>query len=155
MTRHSASPGTTNGHRAEPAPEAALGILKVLVVDDQKTMRSILRRLLHEIGVNVVVEAQEGRQALDLLGRPEGQDVDLIITDLNMPGMDGLKFCNHVRRSETLRARHVPILVLTAEPDGLLIDVVRQVGAAEIVHKPISAPELRGCVERLVGIKGT
>ena len=79
----------------------------------------------------------------------------MIISDPNMPGMDGLKFCDHVRRSETLRARRVPILVLTAEPDGLLTDVVRQVGAAEIVHKPISAPELRGYVERLVGIKGT
>ena len=151
--RHSASPGTTNGHRAEPAPEAALGILKVLVVDDQKTMRSILRRLLHEIGVNVVVEAEEGRQALDLLGRPEGQDIDLIVSDLNMPGMGSLKFCDHVRRSESLRARHTPIMILTAEPDGLLLDVVRQAGAAIIAHKPISAPELRGYIEQLVGIK--
>ena len=128
-------------------------MLKVLVVDDQKTMRSILRRLLREIAVDDVVEAEEGQQALDLLGRPEGRDIDLIISDLNMPGMDGLKFCDHVRRSEILRARHIPILMLTVEPDGLLLDVVRQVGAAIIVHKPISAPELRGYVERLIGIK--
>jgi len=153
MTRHSASPGTTNGHRAEPTTGVALSTLKVLVVDDQQTMRSILRRLLREMAIDNVVEAEDGQQALDLLGRPEGQDIDLIISDLNMAGMDGLKFCDRVRRSETLRARHTPIMILTAEPDGLLLDVVRQVGAAIIVHKPISAPELRGYIERLVGIK--
>ena len=153
MTRHSASPGTTNGHRAGPTTGVALGTLKVLVVDDQLTMRRILRRLLRDIAIDNVVEAEDGQQALDLLGRAEGQDIDLIISDLNMPGMDGLKFCDHVRRSETLRARHTPIMILTAEPDGLLLDVVRQVGAAIIVHKPISAPELRGYVEQLVGIK--
>ena len=155
MMRCPVSPGRADGHRAGPAAEVGLSMLKVLLVDDQKTMRSILRQLLHEIAIDDVVEAEEGQEGLDLLTRSEGQKIDLIITDLYMPGMDGLKFCDSVRRSKSLRARHIPILMLTAEPEGLLLDVVRQVGAAKVVQKPICAPDLRTHIEGLVGLSST
>lgn len=138
-----------NGTEATGAP---LALLQVMVIDDQKSMRSILRRMLHALGIEGVHEAGDGREALDMLLHPNAPAVDFIICDLNMRGMDGLTFCNSVRRSHALRDRHLPILILTAEQDEFLLDVVRQVGAADVAHKPISVVDLRRYIEQLVGI---
>jgi CheY-like chemotaxis protein len=59
-----------------------------------------------------------------------------------------------VRRDDDLRNRRIPILLLTAERDKLVLDVLRQVGATAIAHKPISGPELKVVIERLVGFSG-
>jgi two-component system chemotaxis response regulator CheY len=114
-------------------------------------MRRIVRSLLAAIGITHVLEAVNGQEALDLLVGAEGAAIDLIICDLNMPQMDGLAFCNQLRRTEQLRARHLPVLILTAERDEMLLEVVRQVGAAGVAHKPISAPELRNHMQHLLG----
>lgn len=68
--------------------------LKVMLVDDQSAVRAIVRRALHSLGISSVVEAADGQMALKLLNSDEGRRSDLIICDLNMPGMDGLAFCN-------------------------------------------------------------
>lgn len=125
--------------------------LCALIVDDQHTMRRIVRSLLSAIGISQVLEAANGQEALDLLVKPEGASVDLIICDLNMPEMDGLAFCNQLRRTEQLRNRHIPVLILTATRDEMVLEVVRQVGAAGVAHKPISAPELRSHMQNLLG----
>jgi len=116
-------------------------------------MRKILRQLLESITIRNVTEAANGHEALDILGT-YGDTCDLIMCDLMMDKMDGLEFCNAVRRDENLRKRHIPILLLTAERDKLVLDVVRQVGASAIVHKPVSAPELKVVIERLIGFNG-
>ncbi len=136
---------------ATPSPRGADLQLCALIVDDQQTMRRIVRSLLGAIGITRVLEAVNGQEALDLLVQSEGAAVDLIICDLNMPLMDGLSFCNHLRRTEQLRNRRIPVLILTAEHDEMLLEVVRQVGAAGIAHKPISAPELRRHMQNLLG----
>jgi len=130
-----------------------LSTLSVLVIDDQRAMRKILRQLLESITIRNVTEAANGQEALDILST-YGDTCDLIMCDLMMDKMDGLEFCNAVRRDENLRKRHIPILLLTAERDNLILDVVRQVGATAIAHKPISAPELKMVIERLVGFNG-
>ena len=79
--------------------------------------------------------------------------VDLVICDLLMPVMDGLTFCNKIRRDIRLKSRHVPILLLTAVTDDLVLQVARQVGAIDVVNKPIAAPELGKRIEKLIGIK--
>lgn len=144
------APHATTPNGSEPA--APLTLLQVMVIDDQKSMRSILRRMLHSLGIEGVHEAGDGKEALDMLLRPNAPAVDFIICDLNMRGMDGLTFCNSIRRSHALRDRHLPILILTAEQDEFLLDVVRQVGAANVAHKPISVADLRRYIEQLVGI---
>lgn len=133
--------------------ERAQEALNLLVIDDQRTMRRIIRQLLATIHVRHIHEAADGQQALDLLADPKTPWIDLIICDLVMEGMDGLGFCNKLRSDAVLRERHIPVLILTAEHNPLLLDVVRQVGAADIAHKPISSPGLREKIERLVGVR--
>jgi two-component system chemotaxis response regulator CheY len=152
---------TLIGNHAKSGRPVAAGVaapavdcgLRILVIDDQQTMRKIMRRLLNIIGIREILEASDGRAALDLLLNPRTPWVDVVICDLMMPGMDGLAFCNSVRRDDSLRQRHLPIMVLTAERDEMLLQVARQVGAVDIANKPISAPELERRIERLVGIK--
>ena len=135
---------------------AALGTdvgLKVMVIDDQASMRRIVRQLLASNGIRDVLEAGDGAEALEQLQKPEHAGVDLVICDLMMPVMDGLTFCNQMRRDIRLKSRHVPILLLTAVTDELVLQVARQVGALDIANKPIAASELGRRIEHLVGIK--
>ena len=134
---------------------ALLHTFKILVVDDQRSMRGILRQLLRSLGIDEVVEAANGAQAIELLMAAKDPDIDLIICDLFMDEMDGLAFCQNIRRSEALRKKHIPIMLLTAERDPFLLDVLRQVGVSHIAAKPISAPELRQCIEKLIGVSLT
>ena len=137
----------------DPASLAASSDLRVLVVDDQAAMRRIVKQLLATNGIHEVVEAGDGSEALDHLLRAGEAPVDLVICDLLMPVMDGLTFCNKMRRDIRLKSRHVPILLLTAVTDDLVLQVARQVGAIDVVNKPIAAPELGKRIEKLIGIK--
>lgn len=127
--------------------------LKVMIIDDQVSMRRIVRQLLASNGIRDVLEAGDGAEALEQLQKPEHESVDLVICDLMMPVMDGLTFCNQMRRDIRLKSRDVPILLLTAVTDELVLQVARQVGALDIVNKPIAASELGRRIEHLVGIK--
>jgi len=127
--------------------------LKVMVIDDQASMRRIVRQLLASNGIRDVLEAADGAEALEQLQKPENAGIDLVICDLMMPVMDGLTFCNQMRRDIRLKSRQVPILLLTAVTDELVLQVARQVGALDIANKPIAASELGRRIEHLVGIK--
>ena len=132
-------------------PDDATGAIRVLVVDDQSAMRSIIRQLLHQVGIDDVVEAENGEQAFDMLRNAGNKDPDVIICDLHMNRGDGMEFCNAARRDEKLRNRHIPILILTGDTDEMMHDVAAQVGAAAILTKPISALDLRRQIEMAVG----
>lgn len=127
--------------------------LTVMIIDDHRSMRSIIRSLLNQIGVTSTIEAEDGVQALEQLNRIGAPEIDLILCDLMMDGMDGLEFANNLRRSQTLSKSQTPLLILTAETDKFLLDVVRQVGVSDIVNKPISAPDLCRRIEQLVGFR--
>lgn len=131
----------------------AASVLTVLLIDDQRTMRKIARQLLAPAGISDIIEAENGQEALDTLTHPRAPDIDLIICDLTMEKMDGLEFCNAVRRHDALKKKQIPIILLTAETDEFILDIARQVGAADVANKPISGPELLSRIERLVGIK--
>ena len=127
--------------------------LNILVIDDQRAMRRIVRQLLSDIHVHHVLEAEDGRAGLEVLTAPDAPWIDMVICDLMMEGMDGLGFCNALRADAMLRERHIPVLILTAEHNEMMLNVVRQVGAADIAHKPISALQLKQRMERLVGLR--
>jgi two-component system chemotaxis response regulator CheY len=127
--------------------------LTTLIIDDQRSMRRIVRQLLASLHMHQTLEAADGQQALDLLLDPKMPWIDLIICDLVMEGMDGIGFLNRLRGEAALRQRHIPVLILTAERNELLLEVVRQVGAADIAHKPISSPALREKIEKLIGLQ--
>ncbi len=125
--------------------------LHVLIVDDQRTMRSIIRQLLRQVGINNVSEAEHGEQALNLVRSHHGDTPDVIICDLHMQKMDGMEFCNELRRSDDACYRGIPILILTGDGDEMLHSVSRQVGAAKILTKPIGANELLAEIRTVIG----
>src|ERR1700754_3729051 len=89
------------------SPERPQEALTTLIIDDQRSMRRIVRQLLANIHMNRTLEAQDGQQAIDLLNDTKTPWIDLIICDLVMDGMDGLGFLNRLRHDEVLRQRHI------------------------------------------------
>ncbi len=129
-------------------------MLQVLVVDDQKSMRSIIRDLLKQAGIDKVEEAVNGDEALKWLRNPRADDPDVIITDLYMDGvdgMDGMELCNQIRRNEHLRGRATPIIILTGEEDEMMHEVGLQLGAASVLTKPVNAAELLAEIQTVIG----
>jgi two-component system chemotaxis response regulator CheY len=109
---------------------------KVLAVDDSRTMRDMLTYTLSQAGYEVL-EAEDGQKALAVLGRTK---VDCVITDLNMPVMDGLQLIRHLRG--TADHRLTPILMLTTEADVTKKDAGRQAGATGWLVKPFNPQKL-------------
>lgn len=89
-----------------------------------------------------------------ILCNPSFTDPDVIICDLHMETMDGLEFCNQVRRDEGIRTRAIPIIVLTGDRDTMVHEVSRQVGATAVLAKPISADQLLEQIHTAIGFSG-
>lgn len=118
--------------------------MNILIVDDEETVRSSIRRAFaHEPGVSVY-EAANGPEALNTLVRHE---CDLVVLDLHMPGMDGETTLRAIRRSPT-RA-NVPVVMLTGISDEKRVRGVLKLGVEDYLLKPIAPEEL---VERLLEI---
>ncbi|PHM73748.1 chemotaxis response regulator CheY [Xenorhabdus kozodoii] len=111
--------------------------LRFLVVDDFSTMRRIVRNLLKELGFNNVDEAQDGAEALAKLRSAE---FDFVISDWNMPNIDGLELLKAIRSEEQLAA--LPVLMVTAEAKKENIIAAAQAGASGYVVKPFTAATL-------------
>ena len=126
--------------------------LHVLVIDDHRTMRKIIARCLREIGITADADAGNGAEALAWLAMPNN-DPDVIICDLHMDEMDGLEFCNLVRRGKGLRDPNIPILLLTGESDRMLLEVAEQVGVKNVLQKPITARDLGAAIAAVVGFE--
>ena len=131
--------------------EDDFSMLQVLVVDDQKAMRSIIRNLLKQVGIDKVEEAANGEEALKWLQNPRANDPDVIITDLYMDGMDGIELCNKIRLSKIPGVRDIPVLMLTGDSDDFILKVSKQVGVFKILSKPIGAPELKKHISSALG----
>ena len=125
--------------------------LRALIVDDQRTMRSIVRNLLSQIGITDVVEAADGTEAIEIIKMPGETVPDFVICDLHMKDGDGMSFCNKLRRHKNNDLAQIPVLILTGDSDGLLHEVALQIGAARVLTKPISAPDLGREISRVVG----
>ncbi|MBT0722926.1 chemotaxis protein CheY [Rosenbergiella sp. S61] len=108
--------------------------LNFLVVDDFTTMRRIVRNLLKELGFTNVDEAEDGQDALNKL---QAGKFDFVISDWNMPNMDGLALLKTLRAEE--RFAHLPILMVTAEAKKENIIAAAQAGASGYVVKPFTA----------------
>ena len=115
----------------------------VLTVDDSRTMRDMLRLALDRAGYRVV-QAVDGLDGLAVL---EGEQPDVIVTDINMPRMDGFGFISEVRGEG--RHRFTPILVLTTESDAEKKNRARQAGATGWIVKPFDPIKLVDAVRRV------
>ncbi|WP_034293364.1 chemotaxis response regulator CheY [Herbaspirillum sp. RV1423] len=110
---------------------------KFLVVDDFSTMRRIVRNLLKELGYTNVDEAEDGVQALQKL---RSDQFDFVVSDWNMPNMDGLTMLQEIRKDPALSK--LPVLMVTAEAKKENIVAAAQAGANGYVVKPFTAATL-------------
>ncbi len=119
--------------------------LKFLIVDDFSTMRRIVRGLLKEIGYVNAEEAEDGAVALNLL---KNGKFDFVVSDINMPVMNGFELLNAIKKDDTLK--HLPVLMVTAE--ARKEDIVRaaQDGAAGYIVKPFTKATLEEKVQKIM-----
>ncbi len=118
--------------------------MKILIVDDFSTMRRIIKNLLRELGFNNTVEADDGQSALPKL---IGGGIDFLITDWNMPGMNGIELLRAVRADPNLRS--IPVLMVTAEAKREQIIEAAQAGVNGYVIKPFTAATLQEKIEKI------
>ena len=117
---------------------------RFLVVDDFSTMRRIVRNLLKELGFANVDEAEDGAVALQKL---KTAPYDFVVTDWNMPNMDGLTLLQSIRRTPELK--HLPVLMITAEAKKENIIAAAQAGASGYVVKPFTAVTLAEKLQKI------
>ncbi|TLM68466.1 MAG: response regulator [Deltaproteobacteria bacterium] len=116
---------------------------RVMAVDDSATVRQVLQMTLEGAGYQVV-EAVDGRDALDKLGRTT---VDMMVTDLNMPNMDGIDLIRHVRQSPG--NRFMPIIMLTTESQPEKKQEGKAAGASGWIVKPFKPEQLLAVVRMI------
>jgi len=112
--------------------------MRVLIVDDARVAREILKNLLKEIGITQVVFASSGNEAVETL---KTEKVDMILSDWNMPGMSGLDLLKKVRGDNTLAG--LPVIMGTAERMDQTIILAVQEGVTAYIKKPFGAQELQ------------
>ena len=119
--------------------------LKFLIVDDFSTMRRIIRGLLKEMGCNNAEEAEDGAIALAALKQ---QKFDFVVSDINMPNMNGFELLKAIKAEDSLR--HLPVLMVTAEARKEDIVLAAQSGAAGYIVKPFTKATLEEKVLKIL-----
>ena len=119
--------------------------LKFLIVDDFSTMRRIIRGLLKEMGCTDADEAEDGVVALAML---KAQKYGFVVTDINMPNMNGFDLLKAVKADASLK--HLPVLMVTAEARKEDIVIAAQTGAAGYIVKPFTKVTLEEKVQKIM-----
>ncbi|GAB4387947.1 MAG: response regulator [Thermodesulfovibrionales bacterium] len=118
--------------------------MKILIVDDCSTTRKLLGLYLKSRGYEVVY-AENGLDAMEKLGR---ESVNLVMTDLNMPFMDGLELTRSLKSDPGLR--HIPVLMVTTEADEEEKATALEAGASGYLVKPVSADEISSNIKHIL-----
>ena len=118
--------------------------LKILIVDDFSTMRRIIKNLLRDLGFNNTLEASDGTIALPML---KTGDFDLLVTDWNMPGMQGIDLLKAVRGDRSIA--ELPVLMVTAESKRDQIVEAAQAGVNGYIVKPFTAQTLKEKIDKI------
>jgi two-component system chemotaxis response regulator CheY len=118
--------------------------MKILIVDDFSTMRRIIKNLLRDLGFTNTVEADDGNTAVPILN---AGGIDFLVTDWNMPGMQGIDLLRHVRADEKLST--MPVLMVTAEQKREQIIEAAQAGVNGYIVKPFTAATLKEKIDKI------
>ena len=118
--------------------------MKILVVDDFSTMRRIIKNLLKDLGFANIQEADDGSTALPML---QQGDFDFVVTDWNMPGMQGIDLLRAIRADDKLK--HLPVLMVTAEAKKEQIVAAAQASVNGYVVKPFTAATLKEKLDKI------
>jgi len=119
--------------------------LRCLVVDDSRTARRHMQKLLASCGIDQVLEAENGKQAIDVLST---ERVDFVVTDYNMPEMNGRELAEYISNSEY---SYLPVLMVTSEEDGGKLNAVRQAGVCALFDKTIDPNSLHNTLTSALG----
>ena len=118
--------------------------MKILIVDDFSTMRRIIRNLLRDLGFNNTLEADDGSTALPIL---QAGGIDFVVTDWNMPGMQGIDLLKAMRADAGLAK--IPVLMVTAEQKREQIVEAAQAGVNGYIVKPFTAVTLKEKLDKI------
>ena len=121
--------------------------MNVLIVDDDRHMRMLIRNVLFALGVNEVYEASDGEAALDEI---KTFTPHLILCDLKMDPVGGIEFVSHIRTQPESPYRFVPVIMITAYADMDAVADARDVGINEFMAKPVSAAALEKRIARVI-----
>jgi two-component system chemotaxis response regulator CheY len=119
--------------------------MKFLIVDDFSTMRRIVRGLLKEMGYNNADEAEDGQVALNML---KSSHYDFVVSDINMPNMNGFDLLKNIRAQESLK--NLPVLMVTAEAKKEDIVLAAQNGASGYIVKPFTKATLEEKLTKII-----
>ncbi len=120
--------------------------LSVLVVDDMSTSRGIIMMALEEIGIKKVDFRTDGTEALKMLS---AQPVHLVISDYNMPGLDGLQLLKALRQNRT--TQRIGFILVSGKIDQTIIDTGKALGMNNFIRKLFTTDQMRTCLQSVVG----
>ncbi len=124
--------------------------LNILIVDDSKTIRSILSKTLRltSLEINQIFEAGNGKEAMECL---QANWIDLVLTDLNMPVMTGVELVGAMAADDLLR--DVPVIVVSTDGSSTRIEELKEKGVLEYVRKPFTPEAIGTIVDKIMGVK--
>lgn len=120
--------------------------MQILIVDDQQTMRDLLRKCLQELGIMKITATKSGEDALETIGK---ESFDLVISDWNMDGMSGLDLLKKIRSNPVVKS--LPFIMATGAQDKKQVLAAKEAGANNYIVKPFSAAELKKRIEAVFG----
>lgn len=120
--------------------------IRILVVDDMSTSRGLIIQSLEAMGIRHITSCVDGTSALAEL---EKSPVHLVISDFNMPSMDGLQLLQQLRSREKTKA--VGFILITGRADQNIVGAGKKFGMNNLIKKPFTPEELRSCIEAVVG----
>ena len=120
----------------------------VLIVDDSSTMRAVIKKTIKVSGFNVgqFLEAGDGEQALDVL---KDEWVDLVLSDINMPNMNGLELIGKMHADEVMRS--IPVVMVTTEAGDDKVKKSKELGAVGYIKKPFQPQDIKMTLCRIMG----
>lgn len=122
----------------------------ILIVDDSSIVRSVLKKTLHmaNIPIDELYEAPDGKEALDVL---RGMWIDLVFTDINMPGMGGVEMVQIMHDEGIIKT--VPVIVISTEGSVVRMDEMKKLGVRAYLRKPFSPEGVKEVVDSILGEK--
>jgi len=120
----------------------------VLIVDDSSSMRAVIKRTIKVSGFNVgeYFEAGDGREALEILSN---KWVDLVLSDINMPNMNGLELIAEMKKNELFSS--IPVVMVTTEGSEKIVEESIRLGASKYIKKPFFPEDIKNTLRSLVG----
>ena len=119
---------------------------RILIVDDSSVTRSVLRKTIHMTGIDVdeILEAGDGIEAIDLLS---DNQVDLVMTDINMPRMNGMEMTAAILANE--KTCDIPVVIVTTHADDARINELCSQGVKKYIHKPFTPEKIRDTLQEV------